>query len=255
MAGFLYFKPGCTQTVTLALVKEWGLGYAFTSGPSGCVCQQNTPNGGTGVVFADTNRLGDYSPIMDLDNQVWRKIPKSDCYVGMWKAAPPVPSDLERPKQLDGYAVPIGDYTWSVPLTAKVDESRGKLVAALPCYVECDADGNWSEGTVLDAYKRLWEVGQPYRDDVADRIMEGAEPVNFTTQELSEAATAYIQANYVVGPGELSLMNGLTNEATVQAAILAANDLRTFYHWAEQQKKSEGSAEPDGLTSASGEAA
>lgn len=255
MPGFLYFAPNATNTVTLDTAKSLGLGYAFTSPPSSTVCLNNTPTGGAGVVFADEKRLGEYGVQMRMDEQEWRKIPKSDCYVGYWKAAPPTPDDLLRPQQLPGYRVEMGDHEWIIPLTACFDDSRKMLVTALPCYLECDENGNWNEGDVLELHRHLWEIGQPFRDDVAARLTQGAEPREFTNNELAGAAIGYLQANYVVGPMEMSLMRGLQKGPEIHGAIMAANDFTAFARWSAEQKKSNQPSTTDGLSTSSGEAA
>jgi hypothetical protein len=256
MSGFLYFKPDATKTVTAADVKAWGLGHAFTSDSvAGTVCNINTPTGGTGMVFADEKRLGEMTAVMQMEDQEWRKIPKSDCYVGYWKAAPPTPEDLIRPTYLPGYFVAMGDHEWVIPLTARFDETRKLIVTALPCYLECDESGNWNEGDVLDLHRHLWEIGQPFRDDVTARLLNGEPPRDFTNNELGNAAVGYLQANYVVGPGELTAMHGLQKGPEIQGAIMAANDIRTFAAWADEQKKSEVQRIADGSNIASGEAA
>ncbi len=254
MSSFLYFKPDETKTVTLDDVKRWGLGYAFTGPPTGTICQTHTPNGRNGVVFADERRLGDYTVAMNLDEQEWRKIPKSECHVGYWKAAPPVPEDLVRSPSLPGYLVPMGGQEWTVPVTARFDETRKQLVTALPCYVECDTEGNWNEGDVLAVHEHLWNIGQPFRDDLMRRLVEGGEPADFTRQELFDAAVAYLQANYVVSAAELSLMRTFTTDSAVHGAILAANDYFTFERWDSEQKKSTQLETAAGSNSANGEA-
>lgn len=254
MAGFLYYEPDFTGTVTLANVREWGLGYAFTASPNGRVCMSNTPDGRTGSVFADSARLGEWQAVMQMDEQVWRKIPKSDCYVGFWKAAPPQPSELSRPTQIPGYQVTIGDYLWDIPLTARFDDSRSMLVTSLPCYMQMDDEGRWSESDVLDIHKHLWEIGQPFRDDMMRRMVGDGEAAEFSRQELYEAAVTYLQANYVVGPAEMALMRGFVNGPAVHSAVLAANDLPTFWEWNEQQKKNPSQPIAADSTTSNGEA-
>jgi hypothetical protein len=254
MPGFLYFAPNCTKTVTRDDVKAWCLDYAFTATPTSVVCLSNTPTGGAGVIFADEKRLGEYTVGMNLEEQEWRKIPKSDCYVGYWKVAPPVPEDLLRTPQLPGYLVPLGGQEWTVPVTARFDETRKQLVTALPCYVQLDEQGNWNEGDVLSVHEQLWNIGQPFRDDLMRRLVEGGDPTDFTRQELFDAAVSYLQANYVVSAAELSMMKTFTTDSAVHGAILAANDYFTFERWDNEQKKSTQSEIAAGSNSANGEA-
>lgn len=255
MAGFLYFKPNITQTVTPQLVKDWGLGYAFTSSPTGGVCQQHTPNGQNGVVFADTKRLGDWQPIMDLENQEWEKSQDNDWYVGYWKAAPPTPEDLARPDQLPGYRVEIGGREWVIPLTARFDDSCQAMTTALPCSLKYSGKGSWKKGSVLKIHEQLWAIGQPFRDDFIARYVHDQPAKNFSDDEICEALFAHLHANYVVGRDELSIMDVISgNDLGVGAAIMVANDLPTIMEWS-QQKKTDKSAIAAGSNTASGEVA
>jgi hypothetical protein len=239
MAGFLYYKPNVSQPVTIALAREWGLGYAFTAAPSSGQCLgPDTPSGTNGMVFADGARMGDWTIRVDMAEQSWRKIPKSDCYVGYWNASPPLPEELLRPKYLTGYLTRIGSHEWIIPLTARFDDSRKLLATSLPCYVDCDDDGNWVEGDVLDVHRRLWEIGAPFRDDIMAQKLGESAAREFSDEELYSTALAYIQANYVVGQRELAMMQALTkNDSSIRSAILLANDYPTLARWAEEQKK------------------
>jgi hypothetical protein len=238
MAGFLYFSPG-VNPVTAKDFAALGVAYAFSSDSvAGGLCHNNTPTDLPGYIFADPNRLGDWQPKMDLDQQIWRKIPKSKCYVGYWEAAPPTPAELARPVQLPGYLVPIGDHDWLIPLTARFDDERKLLATELPCYVVMDDDGKWTNDAVLEAHRALWDLGAPFREDVHHRVIDNEAARDFSRQELFDAAVGYLQANYVVGAAELSLMKALTTEPAIHGAILAANDVFTFLEWGRQQKKS-----------------
>lgn len=256
MASFLYFKPGTTQTVTKKLVKEWGLDYAFTSSPNGTVCQGDTPTGTTGVVFGDTNRLGDWQPIMKMAEQEWAKSGDGDWYVGYWKAAPPTPADLARPNQLPGYAVKIGGHEWTIPLTAKFDSDSKSLITNLPCALKYSGNGSWKKGAIREIHRRLWEIGQPFRDDFIARFVHEQPARDFSDDEIGQAIAAHLHANYVVSGDELSIMEVITSgDSGVGAAIMVANDMLTIMAWAEQQKKTGDPATADGSSTSSGEAA
>jgi hypothetical protein len=254
MAGFLYYAPGKSPIRNRTAAVALGLGYAFTSDSiEGGECMgENTPDQGSGFVFADTTRLGDKLPKIVPGEQVWRKIRGTAGYVGMYRDAPPTPDELVRPQTLKSYFVTIGDREWMVPITARFDEERELLETALPCYVVEDENGQWTNDAVLDAYRALWEVGAKFRDDYHRRYFDETAAHDFTRDELYSAAVSYLQANYVVGAAELSLMKALTNEAFIHGAILAANDLATFRQWAQQKKSTANAAATAGSASSSG---
>lgn len=255
MAGFLYYKPSFTGTVTLANVREWGLAYAFTASPNGTVCMNNTPDGRTGSVFADSARLGEWQAIMNMEEQVWRKSADCDWYVGYWNAAPPTPENLERPSMLAGYPITIGGMSWQVPETASFDEENESLVPALPCKLEYAGDGKWSKGDVLEVYKNLWAIGEKFREGFIAHEVRGEPLTVYSDSEIGEAAHWYLQANYVVGPDELSILEILsTGDRQVALAVMLANSYLQIRAWAEQ-KKTDQSSTPLGSGIADGAAA
>lgn len=253
MSGFLYFKPG-QPSVNAEKAKDWGLGYAFTTRACGGQCQGQTPSGGAGIVFADKQRMGE-SPIkMDMPNQVWGKIPQSDVWVGYWKDAPPTPEDLEREHQLPGYFVPLADgRRWLMPTVRRFDRSQTAFTSALPCYMEVDADGKWSEGRVLGIHAHLWDLTTPYADELFRANTEdGFVAREFTKQELCDAVAVLLQTNYAVGVAELSLMRALTNEEATKNAILFSCEVPVFLEWLVSQKKSNQSTQQDSLNTDDG---
>jgi hypothetical protein len=256
MSGFLYFKPG-KDTATLDLVKEWGLGYAFSASVTRVKCVANSPTGTGGITFSDRNRMGESETKMDMPNQTWAKIPKSDVWVGYWNDAPPKPEELARPNQLPGYYVPLADeQKWLIPLVRRFDQDGSQFKSALPSYMDLDDDGNWVDGKVLDIHAHLWELTTPFADELFKANAEdGYEPRNFTANELGQTITTLLQTNYVVGPGELRLMKALTNEANTKHAILFACEVPVFLEWLTDQKKSNPQLAQDGLSTIAGEAA
>lgn len=256
MSGFLYYRPDFTGTVTLANVREWNLGYAFTASPNGTVCMNNTPDGRTGSVFADSARLGEWQAIMNLEEQTWRKSADNDWYVGYWKASPPTPENVERPAMLAGYPITIGGMIWQIPKTACFDEESESLMPALPCKLEYSGNGQWTKGEVLEIHKQLWEVGRPFREDFLARYIRGEQPRDFTDNEIGMAVCTHLAANYVVGPDELTAMSAIsTSDPGIGLAVMVANDLPTIMNWSEQQKKTADHATKPGSDIAAGEAA
>jgi hypothetical protein len=189
-------------------------------------------------VFADPERLGGKVLRMDMSVQEWRKLPKSDVHVGMWRDARPTPDELARVPLIAGYDIRLADaQAWKIPLVRRFDQVKLTTESALPCYMECDDDGTWRRGKVLDVHAHLWDVTAPVADALLAEYTEHTSP-DVKDADIFKCVCALLAANYCVGPGELSLMQALTNEASVHAACMAACDWATFEAWAEQQKKS-----------------
>ena len=254
MAGFLYFKPLHARHVTRGDLAQWHLGYAFPRGVQVGLCQANTPSGAAGTVFGDPQRLGEYGVRMDMAAQQWQKVPKSDVWVGYWREAKPQPAQLAREPQIPGYAVKLADgQEWQIPLVRRFDTLALASVSNLPCYMECDDDGNWHRGELLQEHAHLWALTQPIADALLANYVEQRENEP-TDAQVFGAAVGLLQANYVVGSGELSLMRAFTNEARTHAAVSAGCDWPTFVAWAENQKKSAPQPTSDGSTTSAGEA-
>ena len=113
MASFLYWWPGRDVMVSRSHAGEAGLAYAFDQ-EIACTLGYSGPDGGKGAVFAQGA-----DPRIDLDNQTWRKIPKSpvDAWVGHDNRAKPGPDDLLRAQQIDGHLVKLLDGSqWLIPV-------------------------------------------------------------------------------------------------------------------------------------------
>lgn len=232
MPGFLYFKPQFTAQVTLDHVKEWGLDYAFTSSPAGCVCMGETPTRTPGVVFGEDSRHKGRAITMNREQQAWAKLPGSDVHVGYWLEAKPTPTDLARVVQLPGFRVRLADeQDWLIPLVRRFDAKARKTVSNLPCYMGVSDDGKWSRARVVAAHAHLWDVTAPIADALLGEYVDGT-PVDVPDDQIFGAVVDLIKTNYVAGAGELSLMEALTNEANTHAAVLAACDWLTFREWA-----------------------
>ncbi len=240
MAGFLYFRPQHTRPITLADVKAWGLGYAFERAPQSGVCQTNTPTGTTGSVFADPARHGEGQVKMDMDAQVWRKIPRSglpDVYVGYWKESPPQPFDLARANQLSGYTIRLADgNTWLVPTVRYFDEAACQLKSNLPCYLDLDETGRPIPGQVVAAYAQLWELTAPYAEQM---LATGDGGPDVSNEDIYQAARTLLQVNYVMDFVELVQLQLLTTEQLAHNIVALAVDWPTYLRWRETLKKTE----------------
>lgn len=262
MAGFLYFRPHETTPITRGQIAALGLGYAFPKGVAAGICQGDTPTQSIGCVFADPARQGARSVKMDRSTQTWRRLPKSDIWCGFWNDDPPRPADLARDPQLAGYTVKLaGGREWLVPLVRLYDPLQKTTRSRLPCAMECDDDGNWHRGPVVAQHAHLWDVTTPIAEAMLAQYAprEGAEPaaVDVADADIFAAIVALLQANYVVGPGELSLMGALTSEPNTHAAVMAACDWVNFLGWHEslsgggdEKKSASPSAAPGSALSA-----
>jgi len=253
MPGFLYFKPAHMSAVTPADLAAWGLEYAFTGSLGGSVCIRNTPSGGPGQIFADAERMGGLAIAMAMGEQVWRKLPGQDLYVGYWRDHKPGPQDLARPQRIDGYEVQLADgHSWLIPLVRRFDVPTLSTVSQLPCYMELGEDGKWHRGQVLAVHAHLWNVTEPVANALLGEYVE-EESREISDEAIFAAVVALLGANYVVGPAELSLIQALTNEARTHAAVMAACDWLTFMQWSDLQKKSASPRAAAGLTTSVGE--
>jgi len=240
MAGFLYFKPHTTRNVTLAEAAAWGLGYAFEREPLSCACMANTPTGGAGVVFADPRRHADGGIKMDMDAQVWRKMPAAkhpELYIGYWKDAVPEPVDLARKNQLLGYKVELADGNrWEVPVVRSFDMGAEALQSNLPSYLDVDDNGNLVPGQVMPLYAHLWELTTPFAEQMLADQYSGPE---VTVEEIRAAACRLLQVNYVVSAAEIAVIHLLTTEQLAHNIVAVAIDWPTYCQWRETcvQKK------------------
>lgn len=253
MPCLLYYRPKHTNSISLELVKEWGLGYAFTSTPEQALVQGNTPDGNSGSIFQDNGRSGGMALLMDLTKQTWGVCAATGCWVGYWNEHKPGPADLARARQLPGYEVALGDgCEWKIPLVRRFDRGTKLLESALPCSTVCGADGKWTRGKVLAAHAELWEVTKPFAEAYAIIANGGASP-EFTDDELGSAAVKLLQKNYAIGAGEMSVLGLLNEETGVHSLLIAACDAGTYAAWAVLQKKTSGQSATDGASTSAGE--
>jgi len=234
MAGLLYFLPGRDRDVKLADAQAAGLGYAFERSLDPCAVARG-PDGAAGVIVAEADtapKLGMYA-----DEQTWRKVPGTECWVGMFTAAPPKPDELARRELLDGHLVTLGDgQQWLAPMARRIVEYEGQPVGVtvLPRRRQFDADGRWTRGGPVAKYARLWDVAERWWQEILRATANDA--LQFEFDDENDAATVALAANYRIGPAEVDLL-GLFDDDSVSAILCALVDRPTMEAWARRKKK------------------
>lgn len=204
---FLYFAEGQHASHPAELR------YAFEAGVA-CRAVNNGPSGQAGSVFAssDVERVG-YFP----DDQTWRQLPKSKCWVGYNNDAVPSANDLKRRQMLDGHLVDLGGQEWLVPVARSwTDELRWTV--NLPQSVQINTAGEWEFSGVVPRYRRLWEIGERWFDDAikyGKKNSEGFLDAAMSVPEAFDLACEALAFNYRVGPAELSMLGVLESGSFV----------------------------------------
>ncbi|GAH17325.1 unnamed protein product, partial [marine sediment metagenome] len=158
-------------------------------------------------------------------------------------AEPPQPEELQRPEQIAGHIVKLGEGQWRVPLARIFPEGTmlpqsllmgpdGKLISKiLPEYAE------FSSKT-----EKLWKYVS-YQSGLSD------EPVEISAEELWQTTAGALGLNYYVGADEVNAMQLLTT-ANMQKIFEAICDIPSIIKVGEElakaQKKTEGEAGKDG---------
>ncbi len=263
MGVFLYFKTGYSKpTVSLESLESWGIGYAFEKKP---LCRQaELGKHGLGTVFmeqppaptpgSDENdpkkrigRIGVYP-----EEQVWEKVPGTDCFVGYYKDDMPGVDDLSRQQPLNSYVLRLNNNEdWSVPRVVHAPEGVAKY--NLPCRLDVDGDGVPCDGEPIAKYQYLWELVTPYIDAFLTTDQEKVSELD--DKKILHDAISILQVNYKIGVREAVIMDLFTREIRdlPLTLCLLAIDYPTFIKWQEDLKKSESPEEPDGLSTPDGQ--
>ena len=249
MAGFIYFKPGhSSPRVTMQNIADWGLSHALDVEPT--TREVSFPEVGKGMIFGDESRLNGMTIGLHPDEQTWRKIPGSECHVGLYNDARPTPSDLLRRDQFRGYNIALQDgNSWAIPAAVQVLE--GEPQSNLPCKLDVDDEGKICDGEPLEKYRYLWELTEPY----ADVFLHGSKNIEeIDSNDLLRDAVSLLAVNYRVGLAEVILLELFTANLTEGplSICLAAIDYPTWADWQEQQKKTTFVAETAGYSTADG---
>lgn len=243
--GFLYFVPSYTRPISLKEIRTFGLGYAFESNVQSGQCAIHTPTGTAGMIFADQTRHAEGRVKMDVENQVWAKLPRpgqQDVYVGFWKDTKPAPDSLARAKQVSGYQVGMQDGSkWTVPLVRYFEKTSEQLLSGLPTKMALDDQGEVVAGDVIDRYQFLFDAMSDYAAAMqAGKLIELLESLPLS--RVCRDARTLLAANYIVDLPEIQALDiwQMTRPDECMEAvaiILAAIDFANFNEWDSAKKK------------------
>jgi len=230
---FLYYLPASRGSREAVLAA--GLGYALGPGGPTWAPMAPGPDGQAGVVCG----LSDAAPVHAAGDVRWTRMGGLDAWLGLLESQPPGapgapgapgPADLVRAETLPGHWVRLGDGgDWLIP-AARLVRGGTLLPQAL-----VRAQGAWTRGDVLPAWRDLWDGACRVWDALygglaaADEAEEGedpaapgapAAPVRLTLSDECDLAVRAIAANYRVGPDEVSALSLLTT--TTQMEVLKA---------------------------------
>ena len=234
MAGFMYYIPSVTQReVNDAVIVDRGLGYALIAGRSVREVMKG-PDGKAGVVVAHARRVEPGKVGYFADQQAWRQIPQSECWVGMYTDDRPKPQDLLVDQPLSGHPVKLADdQSYMIPTALMYVDEHKTFVRSLPTKTDLDAEGNWTLGNVCGAYADLEDLALEFWQAFAGGLNDDepetgeAKPNQFDFQGLSDAALKVLATNYVVGKAEVALA-GLFGGSSQQDIMLALIDWPGF---------------------------
>lgn len=254
MAGFLYFRAGGQQKVTLEQAQAWGLGYTFDGSCAGCACNANNPSEQPGYVFADVRRQNGKAIGIYGDQQTWRKLPtvegRPELWLGYWNDAKPTPDCLKRATLLNGPKILLADGNkWQIPIVRHFDDSLSAWQSDLPAYLDYDESGKVVRGTPLEQYRTLWELTTP----LAESEVEG-KPLD--EGAMYTAIVALLQANYVVDLPELVALHALADDDSLALVTMTSCRYHQLVDWIDTlQKKTDSPSEASGSNSSVGDAA
>ncbi|QDU61234.1 hypothetical protein Pan216_20880 [Planctomycetes bacterium Pan216] len=191
------------------------------------------PDGGMGAVIVvepgggKAAKCGIYP-----DKQTWHPVRNGDQvthYLGWESENPPGPSDLERPKQVEGHPVELGDGNkWVIPCVHVPSPAN-----TMPMAYTIGDDGAFSL-SLLPGYEKLMEMSVVWHDRA-----NSSESFRFSHLEFAEYAVALLAVNYHVGWHEvlrLALIH--TSAAMFNEIVLASLGGPDLVAYAKAQKKS-----------------
>ena len=255
-AGFLYFFVTDAQRVGPAEFEAAGLGHALTGeGPD---CRQTTagPDGRGGVVAVPSHPNAPPAKF-EKDKQTWRKLPtrwvegkELTSYVGFYNDRRPGPADLARKRQIAGEAVKLRDGNdYVVPIARSV--VRG---STLPRELVLGDDCvTWQPQDLPEFFALCGAAEEAFRlfhDGEADA--DGNLQVSIPYDVGMRISVLALQANYRVGPVEVSMLRLFADEDMAKV-MRAVCDLDAYEQVMESRAKKE-SASGSSSTAAGSEA-
>jgi hypothetical protein len=231
MAGFVYYLPGASLPLGSEDIANAGLAYAFAGekAPLKITTTAGPEGQGPGIVLAAHDYVAAKAGYKD--GQTWRRVPKTDAWVGMYPDDRPGPDDLAAKQQVPGHYITLGDGNdWLIPVARAVAPQDGRLVGycALPHTIDCDDDGNWTAETVVVKYAPLWNIAERFLDSVLNSQEDGEDIFNF--QGMTDAALIALATNYRLGRAEVGLL-GIFDVYNTLQLLGAVIDSPTSTEW------------------------
>lgn len=244
--GFLYYIPAADRTISDADARGAGLDHAFDADARIVKrgVQRNGPDGGAGVLVTDNRRVPDEFGAVNVEAQTWRRIPKTDTWVGYINAHRPTPAALARKNMLSGHDVRMADGSvWHVPVARATEDVDGTPSAynALPHTVTLDDNGRWTVGETDREYADLWAIASRYWDMFLGAVGESGDDdtaVAFDFDDLHDAAVTALRANYVVSSIEAAML-GLFSSTTARDVLQALIDWPSIDAWLKKKQGSQ----------------
>lgn len=244
MATFIYFIPSEVKGASKnESIEKFGLRYALNGPIEMTPLLGEGPGGERGTIIriqgkSSDGKGGELSLGYFKDRQTWRKVAKSEAWVGYWNDHKPTPSDLEKDKIVLGHAITFRDgNAWTVPMATIFYESEnapGRAIS-LPTISDVDANGNWIDNEVEPSCARLLEIAERIWPKVFENAAEGGLLPEFGDER--DAAIEVFQHNYRIGATEFGMLKLCTREE-MHGILLALVDWPTALEWI--KKKAEG---------------
>ncbi len=210
-----------------------GMAYALADCGFSRVKSFTGPGKKGGVVLKPEWAPLEVKPLVDLKAQRWKRIQETPGWVGLVGDERPGPTQLGRPRQVQGHWVRLADGNdWLVPVARRV---TGDL--NFPAALHRDEKGVWSAGEVLPAYRDLWDTACRIWDALFAEITKGRDLTIDVTVE-ADAAVEALAVNYRVGPTEVELL-GLLTTTDVAEVLKALIDWPRVEQALAEQKKTE----------------
>lgn len=152
----------------------------------------------------------------DFTRQVWR--PRGDgkkCWIGAIKGEPPLPEELERWQQINGYTLPdAGKYEWRIPVARMPDPAW--QFGHLPQSFVFDSAGE-PQANLQPAYQWLFDLAGQLREWYRDSGNDSEERKPFSW--MVKQAARILGVNYRVGFPELTFLHELGRTVLTQTTV------------------------------------